>query len=109
MSKERKLYQFYINKRCGFIYKTMEDVKLALKISEMAVGEYDMESARREAEFLRPHSINLFVTENKAPIFLLEKKKEEPYLEEFWNVIIGDKVGWIYAPEWLIESLENNQ
>lgn len=108
MKKNDGLYQFYINKRCGFIYETIKDVKKALLTSDMAVGEYDMENAIKEANFLKLHSINVFVTEDKAPIFLLEKKKEGGYLEEFWNVIIGDKVGWIYAPSWLIEPLENN-
>ncbi len=105
MSKDRELYQFYVNGRCGFIYETIDDVKRALTISDMAVGEYNMESAVREAEFLRPHAIKLHVTENRAPIFLIEKKKDELYLEEFWNVIIGDKTGWIYAPDWLIDKL----
>jgi len=96
----KAIHQLYTCPYRLVIYATISDARLmvtAIATDEFVknvIENWSVESGRKVL-FSQPHE----------PIFLVE----EP-VDNFWNVIIGERVGWIIEGDWLgIKELVNDK
>jgi len=90
-----------------FIFETKEKAIEANSLYEDAVSrtilieEYAASSFVAEAKFATQYwtkrlgGTKVIYSNPKEPIFVVSRE------DKYWNVIIGEKIGWIIAEEWL--------
>lgn len=77
------------------IYETKDHAESAYKLEDyLASGLKSINSATAVALYLsKKFQTKITVAGLKEPIFVIEK------LENYWNVIVGEKIGWIATHE----------
>jgi len=86
--------QFYVCDWSLLIYETKDIAALPGNHT----GKAAIETAEKVKYWLeRDLKSKVEYTQLNEPIFVLKKEEND----KFWNVIVGEKIGWIIAEEWM--------